>query len=96
MRSYVLTVPTSVTAGTPIITAGKPSHAGDPDSVLIKAPSSNAATVYLGGPDVSSSNGYPLAPGDPAIGLDANATENVYAVSGTANQKLQVLKKYDQ
>lgn len=94
MNSFEYSVPSTVTVSAPVVFVGKPSTAGDPDSVLIKSPSTNTATIYIGGTDVSSANGYPLAPGDPAIGLDANTTEAVYAVCATGSQKLRVLKKY--
>lgn len=94
MHSYVYTVPSTVTVGSPAVTVGKPSSVLDPDSCLVKSPSTNTATIYIGGPDVSSSNGFPLAPGDSAIALDANATEAIYAVCATGSQVLNVLKKY--
>ena len=45
----------------------------------------SAVTVYLGGPDVDISQGYPLATAT-AIGIDLDGDEQVYArvASGTA------------
>ncbi len=38
------------------------------NQILVKAPSANPATIYLGGSDVSATNGYPIAAGA-AVGV---------------------------
>lgn len=92
MHSFVYTVQSTAQVA---VTVGVPgSHANDVDSALIKAPATNSATIYVGGSDVSSANGFPLAPGDPAIGIDANATDALYAICSTGSQKLNILKKF--
>lgn len=91
MHSFVYTVQSTAQVACKV---GLPSHAGDPDSAIIKAPSTNTATIYVGGADVTAANGFPLAPGDPSLGLDANATEQLYAICATASQVLNILKKY--
>lgn len=90
MHSFVYTVQSTAQIA---VTCGKPGHVSDQDSCLVKAPTSNTATVYVGGSDVSAANGFPLAPGDPAVGFDATSVETLYAICATASQTLRVLKK---
>lgn len=59
--------------------------------VLVKALSTNTDTVFVGGSDVTTANGFELSAGEfsPYIAV-ANANE-IYAISGTAAQALCVL-----
>lgn len=61
-----------------------------PTGVLVTSLSTNTATIYLGGSDVSTANGTPLEPGD-SIGLDLLANETLYARSATGTQDLRIL-----
>ncbi len=58
--------------------------------VLVKAPSTNSATVYLGGSGVTMANGYPLDPGE-AVALEVADVAAVYCVAASAGQKLRAL-----
>lgn len=57
--------------------------------VLVKALSTNSAEVYIGGSNVSTSNGYPLAAGE-AVGLELADASDMFAVSAAA-QGLRIL-----
>lgn len=52
-------------------------------SVTVRALATNMGTVYLGAADVTSLNGFPLAPGD-AISMDVTNTDTLY-LNATAN-----------
>lgn len=52
------------------------------NGMICKAPSTNAGTVYVGPSGVSSSNGYPLAPGE-AISWGPVSTASIYALDST-------------
>jgi hypothetical protein len=64
-----------------------------PNSVAIHSLSTNAATVYVGGVDVSAANGFPLAAGT-SIALDVVAGEKSYVFS-TAAADVRVLSIAD-
>lgn len=61
-------------------------------SISIRAPTDNAANVFLGFDDtVDNSDGYPLEPGD-AISLDLDVNqEPVFAIPNNANDELRFL-----
>ena len=68
-------------------------------SVLLLAPSGNSGTVYIGGSDVDSTNGFPMAGGTSVnlgdLRLNSQAGEwdlhSIY-VYGTANDTIRVLQ----
>ena len=47
---------------------------------IIKGDSANTATVYLGGPNVSVAQGYPLAAGE-TVAFDANGLGKLWMIS---------------
>lgn len=56
-------------------------------AVVIKAMGDNSGKIYIGGPGVSTSNGYELGAGD-GIGLRVSNLNYVYAIADTENQKI--------
>jgi hypothetical protein len=58
--------------------------------LLIKATSTNAASVFIGGPSVTTSTGYELVAGDEVKLFTPNGSK-VYAISGTASQSVSFL-----
>lgn len=79
-------VPVSTTAA--LLSAGSGS-AGS--SIIVQAPA--AATLYLGGPGVTSANGYPLAQGlsTPVIELEGPG-DTLYGVLSTGTGTAAVLR----
>lgn len=57
--------------------------------VVVKALSTNSAPIYIGGSDVSTSNGFPLSAGE-SIGLELADASKLFAVSAAA-QELRIL-----
>ena len=53
------------------------------NGVAVKALAANVTTVYVGGPGVTTSTGYPLAPGE-AISYGASNQNGVYLVCSNA------------
>ncbi len=53
----------------------------------LKADGGNGNTIYIGGPDVSTTNGYPLAAGA-SLHMDIEDLYSVYAIAGASAQKL--------
>jgi hypothetical protein len=61
------------------------------DSLTFLADASNSATLYLGNSSsVTTGNGYPMAAGA-SITLKISNSNLVYAISGSANQKLHTI-----
>jgi hypothetical protein len=58
--------------------------------VLIQAPASNTADVYIGAAGVTASTGIILIPGG-SISIEIADASKLYAVSGSVGQKLRVL-----
>jgi hypothetical protein len=63
--------------------------AGTGSSVLIYASSTNSGSVYIGGSDVTSSNGVPVSAGA-YIAVDTPDAGNLY-LAGTQNDTVRVL-----
>jgi hypothetical protein len=63
--------------------------AGGASSVLIYATSTNSGSVYIGGTDVTSSNGVPVLAGS-YIAVDTPDAGNLY-LAGTQNDTVRVL-----
>lgn len=64
----------------------------DPNSISIKNPSTNAATVYLGGTDaVTVNDGFPIAPGE-GIDIDLAGQDNVFAVCAAGTVDINILR----
>ena len=59
------------------------------ETVLLKAPSTNVGTVYLGPTGVLATNGFPLAPGE-SIAIDASELSAIFAI-GTAGDDVALL-----
>lgn len=85
-NSTVVSVGTSVTK----ILTSLDGTAGVPSGVLIKAPTSNTDTVYIGGNDVSMANGFPVDPGE-AVAINSLAKGELYAITASA-QPVRVLQ----
>lgn len=83
MISEVVTVTTSAQ----LVVVGGP-HS-DPRSVLMKVPA-GGATVYLGGANVTTVNGYPLVPGEVFSG-DLVAPDDLYVIA-SGSQAVNVLR----
>lgn len=58
-------------------------------SFALAAPSSNAATIYVGGPETPTSTGFPMEPGD-KISLDGGGLEDLY-LRGTSGDAMNWL-----
>lgn len=78
------TVPTlaaeAVADGSKIINTG----------IIIKAPSTNTSTVYIGAEGVLSADGFPLGPGA-SLTLDVRDPSKVFCIATVAGQKLRIL-----
>src|SRR5688572_31773629 len=59
------------------------------ETVLLKAASTNAGTLYLGPTGVLATNGFPLAPGE-SIAIDASELSAIFVI-GTAGDDLAIL-----
>ncbi|MGK3961309.1 hypothetical protein WMF01_12080 [Sorangium sp. So ce1667] len=59
-------------------------------SILVQAPIANTAAVYVGGTGVTTLTGIELLPGD-AVTIPTASAASIFAVSGTAGQKLRLL-----
>ena len=61
-------------------------------SANVRNPTGSAVTVYLGGSDVSSANGYALAAGE-AVSIELGPAEELYAICGGSDSvSLHVLE----
>ncbi|AUX31937.1 MULTISPECIES: hypothetical protein [Sorangium] len=78
----------SVPTGTAAAITGTATRAST--GILIQAPASNTADVYIGAAGVTASTGVILIPGG-SISIELADASKVYAISGSANQKLRVL-----
>lgn len=79
----------SSTAGTLVAADGtKPSRSGS--GILLRAPSGNSATVFVGGSDVTTSNGYGLEAGK-ELWLPIDDPSKVFVVVATGTQPVHVL-----
>lgn len=60
------------------------------ESIAIYNNSASTVTVYVGGSDVTTSNGFPLTSSCPAITIDVDDTVVVYGIvaSGTADTRV--------
>jgi hypothetical protein len=59
--------------------------------VIVKAPSTNTATVFIGGSaSLTTANGYPLAPGD-SVALPVDDPSRVFAIVAAATQDLRFI-----
>jgi hypothetical protein len=87
-------IPTQVISGqVNVTTAGTAVALGttnDIISVVIKAKSSNTGNIYVGGSNVSSSNGLILSAGD-AVSLDINNLSSVYIDSDVNGEGVSYL-----
>jgi len=87
-------IPTAIISGQKNVssagTAEALGSATDIISVTIKAKSSNTGNIYVGGSDVSSSNGLILEPGD-AVSLDINDLSTVYIDADTNGEGVSYL-----
>lgn len=72
-------------SNTPTKVAGNPAAR----SVALKAPATNAATIYVGNRNVTSSTGLALEPGED-ITIDGGGLEDLYA-TGTSGDSLSWL-----
>lgn len=63
----------------------------DGASLLVKVPA-GGATIYVGGSDVTSSNGYAVAAGE-ALACDVDPAERLYAVTASGTQTAYVLAR---
>ena len=59
--------------------------------VLIKAPSDNGKTVYIGPSTVTSSTGFPLDPDAPVLELHINNENKLYITAAAASQTVRWL-----
>lgn len=59
------------------------------ESVLVVALSTNSGTTYVGGADVTTANGFPLAPGA-AVSVSTDDLGDVYVI-GTASDVVRYL-----
>lgn len=81
IRSTVRTIGT-----TPLLLAAQDDQDGNPTYRDIAIQNSGDITVYLGGPDVTPSNGFPLLAGA-SLSVDrASGTDLLYAVSTEATE----------
>jgi hypothetical protein len=55
--------------------------------VIVKAPSTNTATVFIGGSGVTAANGFPLAPGD-SCSLNVDDPSRIFGIVAAATQPL--------
>jgi hypothetical protein len=87
IQSAVVSVGTSATA----LSAAEGSGS-DAVSVAVSVPS-GGATVYVGGSDVTTGNGYPVAAGQSVV-LNAIAPgERVYGIVAASTQNVNVLRQ---
>lgn len=76
-----------VTVGTSLVelTAGD----RNPSSIAIKVLS--GSTIYFGGPDVSTSNGWAVAVGE-SVSIDLEVGETVHVVTTTGTAEVQTMR----
>lgn len=59
-------------------------------SVLVSVPS-GGSTVYIGGPDVDTTDGFPV-PAGASVSIDLSVKDDVYAVVASSTQDVNVLE----
>ena len=59
------------------------------DSIMVKNPS-GGVTIYVGGPDVDTTDGFPVAAGE-TFSRDMKSRESVYAVVAASTHDVNVL-----
>lgn len=87
LHTATKTVPTG-TAETIIAAADNQRRA--PNGVMVKSLSTNTVLVYVGGSDVTTSNGYPLSAGE-YVTLPVADPSLVYCISGSSSQVLRFI-----
>jgi hypothetical protein len=80
IKSNTTTVTTSATAIPATALVGR-------ESITIRNIDSGTTTVYVGGSDVTTANGYPLDSANPAISIDIDDSVVIYGIvsAGTAS-----------
>lgn len=69
-----------------------PTPLSNRSSITIRVDKNNAGAIYIGNDNtVTINTGYPLFSGD-TLGMDLTSTNNIFAISDTAGQKLAVLE----
>lgn len=90
----IKTTSVSLTAGTAILLqSGAGSTANSPISVMVQNPSTNSASIFVGGSDVTSSGGtqgLEVPPGS-TFTVDMSPGDNLYGIS-VATQSVIVLR----
>lgn len=71
------------TAGTVVSTLGTASQ--DIIQVSIRASASNSGTIYVGGANVGTADGWPLAAGE-SIDIGVSKAEAIYLIASAASQ----------
>jgi len=87
VQSAVVSVGTSATA----LSAAEGSGS-DAASVAVKVPT-GGATVYVGGSDVTTANGWPVAAGESVTLNLLAAGERVYGIVAASTQNVNVLRQ---
>jgi len=82
---------TVTTAAVAIASAPAGPTAGPAGALLAANTTGSAVTVYLGGPNVSSSNGFPLAQ-NASISTYLFGGDTVYAITASGSATLAVLQ----
>lgn len=83
------TVPTGTAEVIAAASAANPRRASA--GVIVKALSTNTAIVYVGGSDVTTSNGYPLSANEWVTFEDVADPSLIYCISGTSSQVLRFM-----
>lgn len=84
----------AVTASTFTVPTGTATAIGSGSAitgVLVQSLATNSANIYIGGVGVTTSTGLELIPGA-TLSLSVNNIAIIYAVSGTANQVLRIMR----
>jgi hypothetical protein len=96
MKSYAVTINATATRICPTaaeVSAGGSSSAGTasiPAGIHIGVPSAAAQSVFIGGPDVTTANGFELAAGA-SIEIDL-ASDAVYGIVAATTESVRVLR----
>ncbi len=84
------TVP-AVSVGTSATALGTGSGGAANAGIMVQAPSSNTASVFVGDSNVTTSNGLEIEPGK-GITLPIQDESSVYGIVASGTQNLRVLK----
>ena len=88
-RVTVLTTATALGAASPGAgVSGAPSIGGD-QTILIR--NQGTASIFLGGPDVETTDGFELSETDPAIEISLTAGDALFAIAA-AEQRVDVIE----